>query len=754
MKKVFSSKFKMTVSLEVVALLTVLVFAMATLAQQLLEVLPPKPPAPPLEPLFPGRIDPEVLQVAADQEQLNLIVFLTKQPREGIAAQEQEIFVPQLLQLSEQIRQLTQPFNLNDIVPEPIRRQALALQEQQDDLLDQMRANIYARLKAEVGPQQDAFEQFVQRELGGTVENKVLTDNSLGVKIASKFLERLSQHPDGLHVALNHPMRPALDVSAPTMGANTWWNNSLDGDGVTDVAVIDTGVDTQHPGLSAHRHPPSEKDFVNAIQNPDDIDGHGTAIAGIIVSTNATYKGIAPGLDIIVNAKISSQGQGVSEQRIKDATEWAVLDTTNGKQTAEIVNLSFVVQQQTGDDPSVARYFDGVVNSYLATVTFAAGNSASTMEFAPRAYNGITVGNMNDGGNSNRSNDTLAPNSPQGPTPNGRNKPDLVAPGTLIKTTMRNWEVIDDYSDHINNDPNRPVTGSSFSAPHVAGAAGLLMNAEGLQDPRRLKALLINTAETKGTPDSVGWAPGYGYGYVDLTKAYNQRWGTIATTLTPSQSRWYRGTINPNDKVTIVWHRRVINPPNPTVYQLSDIDLYLYRTSDGNLLDYSNEVIENVEQVKYNGASAVQVDVRVHAYSSSFNGATSETVAVAFPSNTPFTEFFPAAPPQPIGTSASETKPLVNALGQNFPNTFNPETWMPYAIRQASEVTIQIYDTQGQLIRTLSLGKKAAGRYFTREKAAYWDGRNEHGERVTSGVYFYHIQAGEFAATRKMVMKK
>jgi hypothetical protein len=93
-------------------------------------------------------------------------------------------------------------------------------------------------------------------------------------------------------------------------------------------------------------------------------------------------------------------------------------------------------------------------------------------------------------------------------------------------------------------------------------------------------------------------------------------------------------------------------------------------------------------------------------------------------------------------------------LGQNFPNPFNPETWIPYALGSDSEVVIEIYDVRGNLVRRLDLGYREAGFYMDRSSAAYWDGRNEQGERVATGVYIYTISAGEFRATRRMVLVK
>ncbi|MBI1926944.1 T9SS type A sorting domain-containing protein [Candidatus Poribacteria bacterium] len=98
--------------------------------------------------------------------------------------------------------------------------------------------------------------------------------------------------------------------------------------------------------------------------------------------------------------------------------------------------------------------------------------------------------------------------------------------------------------------------------------------------------------------------------------------------------------------------------------------------------------------------------------------------------------------------------PVVSALEQNFPNPFNPETWIPYTLAKASDVTISIYDIRGRLVRTLELGHREIGQYFTQEKAAYWDGKNQVGEPVGSGVYLYKLEAGDFSAVRKMVVVK
>ena len=98
--------------------------------------------------------------------------------------------------------------------------------------------------------------------------------------------------------------------------------------------------------------------------------------------------------------------------------------------------------------------------------------------------------------------------------------------------------------------------------------------------------------------------------------------------------------------------------------------------------------------------------------------------------------------------------PEETALLANYPNPFNPETWIPYQLAESAEVTLTIYDMSGQVIRRLAVGHQAAGMYRSRSRAAYWDGRNQLGEFVASGLYFYTLTAGEFTATRRMLILK
>ena len=107
----------------------------------------------------------------------------------------------------------------------------------------------------------------------------------------------------------------------------------------------------------------------------------------------------------------------------------------------------------------------------------------------------------------------------------------------------------------------------------------------------------------------------------------------------------------------------------------------------------------------------------------------------------------PAAPSGPV-------LPDETVLLPNYPNPFNPETWIPYQLAESADVTVTIYDVRGIMVRRLAFGYQPAGFYYKRERAAHWDGRNALGEKVASGLYFYTFTAGDFTATGKMLILK
>ncbi|MDQ1318010.1 MAG: type sorting protein, partial [Candidatus Poribacteria bacterium] len=104
------------------------------------------------------------------------------------------------------------------------------------------------------------------------------------------------------------------------------------------------------------------------------------------------------------------------------------------------------------------------------------------------------------------------------------------------------------------------------------------------------------------------------------------------------------------------------------------------------------------------------------------------------------------------GAKGAPASRLVNELGVSFPNPINPEAWIPFKLAESNDVVIKLYNTKGQLVRTLDLGYRVPGSYITRTMAAYWDGKDENGQHVSSGIYFYNIKAGSFTATKKLIV--
>ena len=109
---------------------------------------------------------------------------------------------------------------------------------------------------------------------------------------------------------------------------------------------------------------------------------------------------------------------------------------------------------------------------------------------------------------------------------------------------------------------------------------------------------------------------------------------------------------------------------------------------------------------------------------------------------------------QALSAPSAQSLSAKTALLPNYPNPFNPETWIPYQLAKPADVTLTIYDIRGRVVRTLPLGHQPAGMYRSRSKAAHWDGRNHLGEKVATGVYFYTLKAGDYMATRKLLIRK
>jgi hypothetical protein len=101
-----------------------------------------------------------------------------------------------------------------------------------------------------------------------------------------------------------------------------------------------------------------------------------------------------------------------------------------------------------------------------------------------------------------------------------------------------------------------------------------------------------------------------------------------------------------------------------------------------------------------------------------------------------------------------DVMPNQTRLLPNYPNPFNPETWIPFELEQEASVSMTIFDSRGRIVRKLEIGHRPAGRHLSQSQAAYWNGRNQRGEAVAAGVYFYTLSTNGYTASRKMVIVK
>jgi len=529
-----------------------------------------------------------------------------------------------------------------------------------ENIKKQMIIEIATQTKSIIKPEQEKVKKRIA-ELGGVVTGEGQFFNVIFAKVPAGKIDILAQMPEVAGIDDVKIYKPLLDTSAYSIYADTFWNNNYTGY-PWDVAVVDTGIDSSHPAFSSIYI--EGRDFVTNDcdgNDPDDYDGHGTHVAGIIASGDATYRGIAPGAWLI-NVKAytddtCNSGSGwFTDTNIMRGIEWAIFNSTYN---AEIISVSLGGSSNSSED-DLSRFFDAIVGDLGIVAVIAAGNSGNDCTYPPCygsvespgiSYNAITVGAMDDGNTADRSDDVIADYSSRGPVPGtSRIKPDIMAPGSNIKSAAHDWE------GNLGLNPDFVTkSGTSMAAPHISGAAALLMSA-GVYDPKEIKALLINTAEDYGAP---GGDYDYGWGYVDLNHAYfhtpDVRLGEVNTS---QDYLFYKGSVLAGDRATLVWNRHAVYEGDayPTTYfNLSDLDLYLYRETDGELLDASVSAEDNVEQVVSPSDATVVVKVEVFSFAA---GITSEEFALATEEG-----FSLASPPS---LTAVVITPSSVAPGSNF----------------------------------------------------------------------------------------
>ncbi|TQJ02674.1 S8 family peptidase [Amycolatopsis cihanbeyliensis] len=342
----------------------------------------------------------------------------------------------------------------------------------------------------------------------------VRTLGGVGVRVdkadAEKFWAAVAADPgtDGelrhglAELELDHTVRVSLDRSAAQVGAPTAWDSGLDGSGTT-VAVVDTGVDADHPDLAGRV---TETANFTSEQDATDLHGHGTHVASIAAGSGAasggSYRGIAPGADLLAAKVFDRWGTGPASQ-VMAGMEWAV------DRGADVVNLSLGAGITDGTDPLAA-----MVNTLSAKngtlFVVAAGNAGPgnrTVTTPGSADAALTVGAVDR-------NNELAWFSSRGPRlTDATVKPEIVAPGVEIAAARAaGTSGGSPLGEHYTR-----WSGTSMATPHVAGAAAILAQQHPDWSGARLKDRLVSTARDLELP----WFE-QGAGLLDIARAIGQ----------------------------------------------------------------------------------------------------------------------------------------------------------------------------------------------------------------------------------------
>ena len=362
----------------------------------------------------------------------------------------------------------------------------------------------------------------------------------------------------------------SLDVSVKAIRTDVEWGYGFTGSGVK-VGMLDTGV-TSHPHLQLA----ASMGFGNdgSTNDCDPYGGHGTAVAGVIRSDDATYRGVAYSSSLY-NAKVLNSDCGTTSNTIiKNGAYW--LTDTNA---VRIITSSLNPGQSDDDgNADLSKIMDYLVTSRAVLLTQAVGNDGGYVNIPSGAYNIVSVGASNDQNTIDRANDVVWPSSSRGVTGSARGKPDMIAPGVSIMTT--------DTSQGFSS-----FTGTSFAAPHAAGLAVLLKQAYPDADYLELKARLINGDYwLRGHQWQSDWAWSYIDGY--WTYFSNMVWAASVT----NNAYWTTQIYLPafyTFTFTLVWNREMISETQ--VNGLSNLDLSI--TCPNGNGDSSASTVNNVERI-------------------------------------------------------------------------------------------------------------------------------------------------------------
>ncbi len=494
------------------------------------------------------------------------------------------------------------------------------------------RTELLAGLEEEVAGAARRVVETIERDFQGSVLGVSSALATVSVRIpAGRLRDVVGALPEVARILPLDHLRGALDISTPVVGGPGISGTSVTGSGAK-VAILDTGIDALHPGFgsrvvasSRFQSAASSQGDFNDSSTTDDVQGHGTRVAGAAGSGDWRYAGVAPGVQLI-NAKIgyrnTSQLVGAVASDAFAGGDWAA------NQGADVMNVSLFATGTPDGGSATTLYFDAVaaeLGIHVATAAGNTGSAASTIGLPADGYNVISVGAFDDAGSTSRSDDAIAWFSSRGPTTDGRVKPDVTVPGVSITTLSATWEgsAADFYSG----------TGTSIATPHVSGALALLADGGAISTPEGARALLLTTTHHASPYPST---PGsdWGYGGANLAAAWAARASVAEDSLDqdgPTVALLRTGAIAAGGRVTLCWNRHVTyaGTSAPSAYSApTDLDLYVYDFASGALLGSSTSAGDTREQVALSSATSAAL-VRVVRSGEFPSGVTSEPFAVA-----------------------------------------------------------------------------------------------------------------------------
>lgn len=512
---------------------------------------------------------------------------------------------------------------------------------------------------------------------------------------SAEVSKRIASFPGVAYIGLNRPASEKetphytasqSTVSARYPGIELWRKHGFNGQtGV--LGLIDSGIAPDHPALSdkqiiINKNPSSGyQDYPHGVRT-----AHGTGVgciyAGFQHDTLKHFKGIAYKMPVILS---TLAGEGTDRESSFWLTyaglNWLLSPTGN---LPTVINYSFgngdVTCDSCPDWSGMAKIVDYIINHNKILWVTSAGNNGyikqnttapfvSTMTIPAESYNALTVANMNTYSREhstyrkyNQLKHAIYHSSSRGPTLIGRKKPDIAAPGNNTLTCAPDPETYQlTYTDAMQyKDGYRYMGGTSSAAPQV-GAAALLLKDAGISHPAAIKALLINSAETWTDSNAPGpddpdypyqgghhkkmgseWNPTYGWGYLNLKKAFYQRNFIIEDKLTlENPVRMYLVKMRPQDKITLVHERRVGFNDDGHLWELSHLILEIFDPVTKKLLHSDDSAIDNVHQVSLCNRTNLdqcfqdhssKVIVKVSLKSFHLDGSDFEKFALSLPS--------------------------------------------------------------------------------------------------------------------------